>query len=218
MKLSLRLQTIHDMVPSGIASDIGSDHGKLIISLFEDGIIKKGYAVENKKGPFNRLKKEIENSGYIDYITPIFADGISELPSDSDVVIIAGMGGNTIINILKAHVEKLKNVQYIIVDAHNAVKSVRKEVTALGYFILNEKIIVEDGIYYEIILFEKGHSSKFKEKDFEYGPILRKEKSMTFIAKYKTRVNEIDLLLEKELPDYRKNELIAEKQRILEIL
>ena len=35
MKLSKRLQTIYDMVPKGLAADVGADHGKLIISLFK---------------------------------------------------------------------------------------------------------------------------------------------------------------------------------------
>ena len=42
MKLSKRLQAIYDMIPSGVAADVGSDHGKLIISLFEGGVISKG--------------------------------------------------------------------------------------------------------------------------------------------------------------------------------
>ena len=111
MKLSKRLQAIYDMVPNGVVADIGSDHGKLIISLFQNGIISKGYAIENKKGPYSRLVKAIEDSGCSDSIVPMFSDGISELPSDVDTIVIAGMGGFNIIEILKAHPLKLKNVK-----------------------------------------------------------------------------------------------------------
>ena len=62
MKLSKRLQAIYDMVPSGVVADVGSDHGKLIISLFENGVITKGYAIENKKGPYDRLVKAIDEA------------------------------------------------------------------------------------------------------------------------------------------------------------
>ncbi len=72
MKLSKRLQAIYDMVPSGVAADVGSDHGKLIISLFEGGVISKGYAIENKKGPYTRLVKAIEDSGCQDHIFLMF--------------------------------------------------------------------------------------------------------------------------------------------------
>ena len=99
MKLSKRLQSIYDMVPSGVTADVGSDHGKLIISLFENGVISKGYAIENKKGPYNRLVKAINTHGVQDNVIPMLSDGISELPTDVDTVVIAGMGGFNVIDI-----------------------------------------------------------------------------------------------------------------------
>ena len=57
IKISKRLETIASMVPKSVVADIGSDHGKLMIELFNSGKITKGYAVENKKGPYNRLVK-----------------------------------------------------------------------------------------------------------------------------------------------------------------
>ena len=41
MILSKRLETIKSMCPKGTIADIGADHGKLIISLVEDGIQPK---------------------------------------------------------------------------------------------------------------------------------------------------------------------------------
>ena len=141
------------MVPSGVVADVGSDHGKLIISLFEGGVISKGYAIENKKGPYSRLVKAIEDSGCKEHIIPMLSDGISELPSDVDIVILAGMGGTNIIDILKAHPGKLKNVRTIIVDAHNAIPEMRKAICKLGYVIADEDIVLDAGKYYEIIKF-----------------------------------------------------------------
>ena len=48
IKISKRLETIAAMVPKSVVADIGSDHGKLMIELFNSGKITKGYAVENK--------------------------------------------------------------------------------------------------------------------------------------------------------------------------
>ena len=218
MKLSKRLQAIYDMVPMGIAADVGSDHGKLIISLFENGVITKGYAIENKVGPFNRLKKEIENHHLLDDVIPMLSDGITDLPICVDTVIIAGMGGMNIIKILQAHPSKLKNVQTIIVDAHNAIPEMRRAVCKLGYIIAEEGMVFEDGIYYEIIKFIRGEVAYLDEPDFEFGPKLRSEKSALFKAKYLSRINEIDNLLSKKLPEERVNELLNEKQRIQKVL
>ena len=219
MKLSLRLQTIHDMVPMGIAADVGSDHGKLIISLFEDGIITKGYAIENKTGPYNRLVKALDSHHLLDDVVPLLSDGITDLPSCVDTVIIAGMGGMNVIKILQAHPLKLKNVQTIIVDAHNALPEMRKAICKLGYIIAEEKMVYEDNIYYEIIKFIKGEVAFLDEPDFEFGPKLRNEKSALFRQKYNSRIKEIDnLLSNSKLPQDRIVELNSEKQRIQKVL
>ena len=77
IRVSKRLKIIHDMVPKSVAADIGSDHGKLMIALVESKTIVKGYAVENKEGPFERLKNCLTKSGVINKVTPLFSDGLS---------------------------------------------------------------------------------------------------------------------------------------------
>ena len=219
MKLSKRLQAIYDMVPSGVVADVGSDHGKLIISLFENGVISKGYAIENKKGPYSRLVKAISESKCGDGVIPMLSDGISELPSDVDVVVLAGMGGTNIVDILKAHPGKIKNVKTIVVDAHNAVPEMRKAICKLGYVIADEDIVLDAGIYYEIIKFNAGECAYLDESDYEFGPVLRNEKSCTFKEKYNSRIIEIDNLLStKKLPEQKVRELDHEKERIRGIL
>ena len=219
MKLSKRLSVIKEMVPSGVVADVGSDHGKLIISLLEDKVILKGYGIENKKAPFSRLEKAIEDAHAQKQITALFSDGISELPSDVDVVVIAGMGGHLIINILESHVEKLKNVKSIVVDAHNSVDKVRKSIVSLGYFIKDEKVVFEDDIYYEIIRFDKGESKPLDELDYELGPILRREKSDLFRQKYQTMLVDLKALLSKDnLPQTRRDEINRQIERLESVL
>ena len=85
----------------------------------------------------------------------------------------------------------------------------------MGFIIADEKIIKEDGIFYEIIKFIRAGKALYGENDFEFGPILRNEKCATFKEKYIERINEIDAILaEKGLPANRLNDLIDEKNRI----
>ena len=220
IKLSLRLQTIHDMVPTSVVADVGSDHGKLMIALFESGRINRGYAIENKRGPYNRLVEALTEEKIEDVIIPLFSDGIKDLPSIVSTVVIAGMGGETIINILKAHPEKLKNVDTIIVDAHSEIPALREEVSKLGYTIADEKIIKEEEVFYEIIKFIKSDIAFYDNEDLEFGPILRQEKCATFKEKYQSRINEIDNLLSKnkKLPEARIQQLNNEKAKLQGVL
>ena len=216
--LSNRLQAIHDMLPKGVIADIGSDHGKLMIALFKSGKLVKGYAVENKKGPYQRLVKALEKEELIDKIIPLFSDGLDDIPPEVKHIVLAGMGGDLIIDILKKHPEKLKLISTIVVDAHGAVAKVREEISQMGYVIADEKIIKEDDKYYEIIKFIRADIAIYTNEDIEFGPILRNEKSATFKEKYSERIAEIDNLLSKDLPKARVEELVNEKHRIQNIL
>ena len=215
IKLSKRLKIIFDMVPKSVVADIGSDHGKLMIALVEAGIVNKGYAVENKEGPFERLRSNLIRYHVNDKITPLFSDGIKDITRDVETIVIAGMGGTNIVNILKAHPEKLVRVQTIIIDAHTAVPLVRKEICQMGFAIADEKIVKEDDIFYEIIKFIKADKAIISDEDLEFGPILRQEKSATFKEKYQNRIYEIDTILSKgTLPKERIHSLNEEKHKL----
>ena len=215
IKLSKRLKIISDMVPKSVVADIGSDHGKLMIALVEAGIVSKGYAVENKEGPFERLRSNLIRYHVNDKVTPLFSDGIKDITRDVETIIIAGMGGNNIVSILKAHPEKLVRVQTIIIDAHTQVPLARKEICQMGFAIADEKIVKEDDIFYEIIKFIKADKAIISDEDLEFGPILRQEKSATFKEKYQNRIYEIDTILSKgTLPKERIHSLNEEKHKL----
>ena len=212
--LSKRLSSIYKLTPHDITIDVGADHGQLIISLVENNVIERGYAVENKKGPFERLVKAINASKVKDKIVPIFASGIKKMPKDTKTVIIAGMGGPTIINILKDDKDKLDSVDTILIDSHGAFFDVRKEISSLGFYIDMEEVVEEDDIFYEIMRFKKGHKD-YTDDDYFFGPILWKEKSQLFIKRWNKRKNDIETLLcNDEIPIHRKTELKNELERI----
>ena len=215
IKLSKRLRIIHDMVPESVVADIGSDHGKLMIALVQSGKVKKGFAVENKEGPFERLRSNLIRYGVNDKVTPLFSDGIKDITRDVGTIVIAGMGGLTIVKILKEHPEKLKMVQTIIIDAHSAVPVARREICQMGFAIADEQIVKEDDIFYEIIKFVKADIAAISDEDLEFGPILRQQKSATFKEKYQSRIDEIDNIIARgNLPKCRIEMLNAEKQKL----
>ena len=219
VKLSKRLEGILSMVPKGTAADIGADHGKLIIALFERGIIDHGYAIENKVGPYNRLVEAIKKEGLLDDIIPLLSDGIKDVPPHVGTFIIAGMGGDLIIDILTKYPTKTKQIQTLIVDAHTNVPKLREKVSKLGFVIADEMIVEEEGKYYEIIKFIRADIAYYGDKDLEFGPILRSQKSAAFKEKYQNRIIEIDHLLAKaNLPERRVRALNEEKKRIQGVL
>ena len=199
---------------SDFIADIGADHGLVSVELIKREIANKVFAVENKIGPYSRLVSEIKNNLLETQIETSLSFGISYLPSNVSTVIIAGMGGKLIVDILKCHQDKLEHVNYLLVDAHSDLEYLRREVVSLGYKIENETIILEDKVYYEIILFKKGNA-EYSVDEYRFGPILIKEKEETFILKWSMQINKYRTLLEDEnINKNRKKELKNEIERI----
>lgn len=165
MKISNRLKVIASFIKDNSnVIDVGADHGLLEIYLLEQKKVNSLFAVENKLGPYSILKNNLKDYN----ITLSLSDGISEMPEYVDTVVIAGMGGILISDILKAHKEKLTNVKQIVVDAHRDNRLVRETITNLGYYIEKEQIIFENNKYYFVISFLKGHKD-YSEDELEWG-------------------------------------------------
>lgn len=218
IKLSKRLQKIYDFIDDGsVVKDIGADHGKLIISLIENHKVSHAYANENKKGPYKRL--ELATKDYPN-INISFSDGLEKLAKDVNTLVLAGMGGHLIAKILLDNAKKLDQIEYIIIDAHNDNAFIRKTIANLNYKIIDEDIVLENKVYYEIIKFQKIDKTKiYNDVELKYGPILVKNKPVLFIQKYQKRLEVIDRLLTiKSLSSYRKTNLKKERDVLNNIL
>ena len=165
MKISDRLIKIASFIKKDAnIADVGADHGLLEKYLIDKCSPKSIFAIENKSGPFKNLEANLK--GY--NVTLSLSDGISEIPDYDDTVVIAGMGGNLIVDILRKDISKLKNVEQIVIDAHRDLELVRREVTSFGYKIEKESIVYENSIYYFVISFIRGKAT-YDDETFEWG-------------------------------------------------
>lgn len=166
-----RLETIASLVPVGsIVADVGTDHGLLPVLLIEQRRSSKVYAIDNKTGP---LRGAYAMTKTIPQITLVLADGIQGLATEVDTIVIAGLGGRTVVNILAVIPPHIKT---LIISAHVAMPLVRQSLHALGYAIDAEELVEEVGEFYEISRFIQGEAS-YTDADYCCGPILRKERS-----------------------------------------
>ena len=162
--ISKRLQIIGDLVlPNSSVYDVGADHGQL--EQYIASKVNKVVAVENKKGPFEILQKSTKN---ILNCETLLCNGLEKLCIDNDVIVVAGMGGSLIVDILSQSKDKLQNIKQIIVDAHRDIPLVRTEVSKLGFYINKEVIVKEKDRYYFVISFLKGHKV-YSDEEIEFG-------------------------------------------------
>ena len=128
LPLSPRLKTLYDITPMcDCFADIGTDHAYLPVYLCKNGKCKTAIASDIVKGPLERAKATIKKHNMEDKISIRLGGGVSTLERDeADVVLIAGMGGLIIADILKDGFDVLKTVKNIILQPMTAVSDLRE--------------------------------------------------------------------------------------------
>lgn len=79
------------------------------------------------------------------------ADGRS-VPVGADGFIAAGMGGKLIVSILTAVPQKTAQLSWCVLSPQSEIWLVRQALTELGFFIIEENMVLEEGKYYPMML------------------------------------------------------------------
>lgn len=146
---SKRIQEILDWVQGDVIADIGCDHAYVVCNAILSSKAKKGYACDVALGPLENAKKTILENHLENQVTCCLLDGIQGLCTDVDQIIIAGMGGKLIIDILsKGHL--YKNLR-LLLSCHKDEYALRQYLMENNIHILREKIVQDHGHYYPIM-------------------------------------------------------------------
>ena len=165
--LTPRLNCIINYVNSAVAADIGTDHAYIPIELIRSGRAKRVIASDVKKGPLEIAEGNIKKYGLSDKIETRLGSGISVLDrGEADTVIIAGMGGELICEILKADLDKARESK-LIIQPMNAQYELRRFLLENGFTIEKEDIENEKHRVYNILIVKNGSQKSF-DKDIDY--------------------------------------------------
>ena len=220
--ISKRLELVASFVPQGaILLDVGSDHAYLPIELVERDQIKSAIAGEVVEGPYQSAVKNVENHGLKEKIQVRLANGLAafEKADQVSVITIAGMGGRLIATILQEGLEKLANVERLILQPNNREDDLRIWLQDHGFQIVAESILEEAGKFYEILVVEAGQM-KLSASDVRFGPFLSKEVSPVFIKKWQKEATKLEFALN-QIPEknLEERQVLADKiQAIKEVL
>jgi len=188
--LSKRLLALADFIDDNeIVADIGSDHALLLCYLADRKRLVKGYAIDIAKGPLKQAKKNITEAKH-NNIDCLLAFGLSELPQDTTVVVIAGMGYKTIKDILTNDWDKLQSISYVIIQCNSQISLLRRFLAERQVNITDE-LWVKDYKDYQLIKFNIKKKKDYLEKEIYFGPCLLKKKQHDFISYYKKHYSKL---------------------------
>lgn len=150
MRLSKRLLMVSSLTGHcDTAADIGSDHCYLPVYLIRTGASSRCIATDIRSGPLDRARATVAAEGLSDLVELRLSNGLrSCCPNEAQVIIIAGMGGNTIIDILSETPWAKDGNHRIVLQAMTGSDKLRLFLWNAGYVILQEALCEDRGKFY----------------------------------------------------------------------
>lgn len=173
--------------------DVGCDHGYVTEAMLKGKKCKTAVASDISKKCLEKaevlLKEYVENGT----ATCVVSDGFENVES-CDQALIAGMGGEEIIAILK----RCKNLpKTLVLQPMKNAEKVRKFIQKTGYQILDDYTFYDGGKFYDVIKAEKRKKiKKLTKKELKFGITNVKNLPTDFLSKLKERKNVLLACLE----------------------
>lgn len=164
VKLSARLMLMADQIEKNeTMADIGTDHGFLPMYLADEGICPKVILTDVSAGSLKKaqdnvkelVEKRREEGREFDTGTFDFrlGDGITVLePGEADVIVIAGMGGILISEILEKNMEAARTAKRIIMQPRKGSGRLRYSLIKNGFEVERELLVREGKFICEVIV------------------------------------------------------------------
>lgn len=151
--------------PCTVFADVGCDHGYMTEYMLKNGLCTRAYISDISAKSLH--KAEILLKPYIGdgKCVPIVCDGLSALPETPDLVLIAGLGGEETVKILR---ESYLPANFFFQPMKNAEK-LRRYLVLRGAKLSRDFMFSDGKKYYDVILGQNHGGDEYSEREFRYG-------------------------------------------------
>ncbi len=158
MRLTPRLRTIMKQVPQGTRlADIGTDHALIPSALLRRKRIVSAIASDIRTGPLQSAARTARQFGFENEISLRLGAGLRTVkPEEVDTIVIAGMGGETIAQILQNDPWALDGNHLLLLQAMTAQAYLRQYLAAHGGMIQTETLCREGNRMYTVMTVRGG--------------------------------------------------------------
>lgn len=194
LPISKRLKMDAALVTEGaVLADVGCDHAYCSIYLAASGKIRHGIAMDVREGPLARARANIRLYGMEDKLETRLSNGLQSLkPGEADCILIGGMGGALIQDILGRGIGQAAGCKSLVLQPQSEAAALRRYLHKCGWWITAEDMCRDAGKYYTVIRAERmpegaemaavpeyckdGGGMATAEQAENYGPCLIREK------------------------------------------
>ena len=161
--MSARLEAIVELAECGdTVCDVGCDHAHVPIRLIQTGCYRRAIGMDVIDGPLGKAAGNLALYQMEDRVELRLSDGLDAfVPGEADTLVITGMGGTLMEEILLRDPEKTRSISVLVLGPQSDPEKVRAALRRLGFAITREKLIFEDGKYYPVIRAESAVNTGF---------------------------------------------------------
>jgi len=154
IKLSNRLRALADLIDTGAAvADIGSDHGYLPVYLVQNCIAARIIASDISAASLSTARRFAKEYNVVQSITFMNTPGLDGITAaDVDTIVIAGMGGETILQILENAPWTKNGSMKLILQPQSKIDLLCRFLYDNGYEIKETKSVVDKRKSYTIVV------------------------------------------------------------------
>lgn len=226
ISLGQRLQKVAEFVPADARlADIGSDHGYLAAWLLQFGKIRFAIAGELNKEPAERARQTARAAGLEAQMLVREGAGLTVLQAgEVDTIVIAGMGGATIVEILESNSAVIPTLQRLVLQPNVAGTQVRQWLAEHDWLIIDEALVIEKEILYEIVVAEPGKMTPLTALEAEIGPVMLSQRPEHFYTRVQNAIDERHYVANQLLRSpsaaaaNKRKELLAQAQELQSLL
>lgn len=192
-ELDTRLFAAAELLGTGnTLADIGSDHAFLPIYMLKNQSIAHAIITDINDMPLKNSMDHVNQYRMQNYCEFRKGSGLEIIKDgDADLISICGMGGDLIATIIKNGIDTAKSAEKLVLQPMTNHALLRKNITEMGFRIIDEKMIRDRHLFYQIFSVQKGDEKQYKnEIDFEFSPLLRynKDETMREYIQFQLRV------------------------------
>lgn len=192
-------------------ADVGCDHGYIAEEMLLSGKAKYIVASDISAPSLDKARDRLK--GYIpEKAECTVSDGLKNIPVDCDLVLIAGMGGEEIIKIIK---EAPFLPQKLVLQPMKNADKVRKAALSMGYAIKKDYLF-RDKKFYDLISLEKG-TDNLTEDEMLFGRDNLKTNGKDFKSYLEREIKKYEGVLSGELSEETKKQVKAKIEKLKEI-
>ena len=153
-----RLNMIISHIDAKRVADVGTDHAYIPVQLALGMVADKVIATDLNKGPLDAARANVRANGCENVVQCRLGSGLSPIATgECDAIVIAGMGGELISEILKEGEAVAKTVDKLLLQPMNSQDTLRRFLLENGYEIISEDLTVEGFKVYNLIIARKGN-------------------------------------------------------------